>query len=240
MMQSTTEPNRLTVRIEDTAPGGAVQAFYLKRHWTRCVGRWLWSAITRRSLRSPALIEVGNVSRCRAADVPTLRLAAWGEQRPRPWAIESFLVSEELPDAVPLDDLLRDRYGDALTGESFRAKRRLIERAALLVARFHRADLNHRDLYLCHLFVGRADERSLWLIDLQRVQRRRRLRRRWLVKDIAQLAYSALATPATRADGLRFMRAYFGVGRLGREHKAFIRRVLRKRRRIARHDRIPR
>ena len=64
---------------------------------------------------------------------------------------------------------------------------------AEIARRFHAAGYNHRDFYTCHFLVkepapGQFDVR---LIDLQRVQRRRWFRRRWIVKDLAQLAYSA-------------------------------------------------
>jgi heptose I phosphotransferase len=87
-----------------------------------------------------------------------------------------------------------------------------------------------------------AMEPILYLIDLQRVTHHRRgLGRRWIVKDLAALLFSSWPSEAThirsavftRTDGLRFAREYFGVPRLGPEHKAILRSVLRKARRIA-------
>ncbi len=46
------------------------------------------------------------------------------------------------------------------------------------------------------------------MIDLHRAQIRRRTPRRWLVKDLAGLYFSAMDIGLTRTDRLRFIRAY--------------------------------
>ena len=46
-------------------------------------------------------------------------------------------------------------------------------------------------------------------MDLHRAQIRRRVPRRWRVKDVASLYFSALDIGLTRRDVLRFLRAYF-------------------------------
>jgi hypothetical protein len=72
------------------------------------------------------------------------------------------------------------------------------------------------------------------MIDLQRVQRRRRFRRRWLVKDLAQLAWSAPGDRIKCTQKVAFMRHYLGVGKLRPAHKRLIRRVLAKQRAMQR------
>ena len=88
-------------------------------------------------------------------------------------------------------------------------------------------------------------EPVLHLIDLQRVVHHKRgVRSRWIVKDLAALWFSSQPSPATnlrspvfaRTDAVRFAREYFGVARLTDAHQAFLRRVARKARVIARHD----
>ena len=78
----------------------------------------------------------------------------------------------------------------------------IIFQVAHIARRFHAAGYNHRDLYCCHFLIrepaaGRFDIR---LIDLQRVQRRRWFRWRWIVKDLAQLAYSRSAASRSAAS----------------------------------------
>jgi heptose I phosphotransferase len=118
-------------------------------------------------------------------------------------------------------------------------KRELVRQIARLVRRFHRAGFYHRDLYLCHIFV--RDERgrfTLYLIDLQRVRQKRpgQVGRRWLVKDLAALEYSASGGIVTRTDRVRFVREYLGVKRLDGAAKELVRSVTAKSGRIARHD----
>ena len=66
------------------------------------------------------------------------------------------------------------------------------------------------------------------------MERRRHLRSRWLVKDISALNYSSPEEIITRTDRLRFFKAYRG-GESTSEDRLFIKRVVRKTERVARH-----
>jgi heptose I phosphotransferase len=76
--------------------------------------------------------------------------------------------------------------------------------------------MNHRDCYICHFHLEvppgwerrPPEELRLYVIDLHRARIRPRAGRRWLVKDVAGLYFSALDAGLTRADRLRFIRAY--------------------------------
>jgi heptose I phosphotransferase len=76
----------------------------------------------------------------------------------------------------------------------------------------HGAGINHRDFYICHFHLDESSlaEPSLrcYLIDLHRAQIRRRTPRRWRVKDLAGLYFSAMDCGLQRRDLLRFMRHY--------------------------------
>jgi hypothetical protein len=91
----------------------------------------------------------------------------------------------------------------------------VVERLARFVTAFHQSGMSHRDLYLCHVFAkldatGRQPPRFS-VIDLARAHRLRWRRTRWLVKDLAQLDYSARQIGATRTDRLRFVETYLGL-----------------------------
>jgi heptose I phosphotransferase len=101
----------------------------------------------------------------------------------------------------------------------------------------HAAHLHHRDLYLGHIFVreeGRGDFR-LFLIDLQRVEQRRRLSWRWRIKDLATLNFTAEGMPITRTDRVRFYTEYRRSVRPGTREEAVKRAILRKTAQIGRH-----
>ncbi len=68
------------------------------------------------------------------------------------------------------------------------------------------------------------------LIDLQRVEHRRKFRGRWLVKDLAQLSYSAPRDRISWTQRLAFMKHYLGVRKLRPQDKRLIRQVLAKQR----------
>ena len=177
----------------------------------------------------------------------TVALAEAGVSVPRPVAFgceqgglaegRSYVISEELPEAEALERLLpaaeqaRQRY--KLLGQ----RRELIEALAALVRQLHEgAGMFHRDLYLSHIFVGRdrSGVERLSLIDLQRVFRPM-VRRRWRVKDLAQLYYSARAY-GSRSEAMRFLRCYLGVDRLDESQRRLARAVARKAARIERRQ----
>jgi heptose I phosphotransferase len=123
------------------------------------------------------------------------------------------VITRELADAVSLEDYCADwarrRPAPAI-------KWTLIRRVAEMTAAMHRAGLNHRDLYICHFLLqrpwpGPEAPLHLHLIDLHRVQQRNVVPRRWRVKDLAALYYSALDIGLTRRDLFRFVRWYDGL-----------------------------
>jgi heptose I phosphotransferase len=54
------------------------------------------------------------------------------------------------------------------------------------------------------------DTLRLFLIDLHRVQFRKRVPQRWKIKDLASIYFSALDVGLTQRDCLRFIRIYTG------------------------------
>jgi heptose I phosphotransferase len=149
-----------------------------------------------------------------------------------------FLITVAVPGAVPLDDYLASLY--RVTGDSlpYTFKRRLIGKLADLAKRLHGPGYHHKDFYLCHVFVNQYTplDSPLVIIDLQRLSRAHWFRRRWVIKDLAALNYSARDEFTTHADRLRFLLAYLGMERLDPRARRLLRAVLRKTERIRRHD----
>lgn len=107
-----------------------------------------------------------------------------------------------------------------------------------LVRLLHENKLFHRDLYLCHVFLTRNRDGAIVLrvIDLARMIENPLLPERWRIKDLAALQYSAPSPIVTRADRMRFMRAYYGAHAPKDQMRSDIHRVTTKTRRIAAHD----
>jgi tRNA A-37 threonylcarbamoyl transferase component Bud32 len=135
-----------------------------------------------------------------------------------------FVYTAEVP-GRPLDDLLRE---GAIASEEQPA---LARDLGALVRRMHELGFWHRDLYLCHVFAAREGGGwRLTLIDLARVGRKARPRRRWFVKDLAALRTSTPEGTVTPRAFVAFLRAY-----AGRRSRRLERRVARKAARMARH-----
>jgi len=226
-------------RLELDRGGQGRQGMYLKKHRIRSWTNWLRAKLGAGPSATPGRVEARNVERLEQSGIAAMRLVAYGEGLRRDGVAESFVLTEELTGYVQLDHFLRQRFepvhGFAANGQAPHL-RRLIDAVADVAGRFHRAGFNHRDLYCCHFFIREpsAGRFLVNLIDLQRVERRRWLRRRWVIKDLAQLAYSAPRERITRTRRLAFVKQYLQTSRLLPEHKRLIRQVLAKQRTMER------
>jgi heptose I phosphotransferase len=145
--------------------------------------------------------------------IKTMRLVGYGRRGWNPAKLQSFVITEELADTVSLEDFCRDW---PISPPRYSLKRALITEVARIVRTLHESGMNHRDLYICHLLLeisaGEEDvdprNLSLYLIDLHRMQARRRIPRRWRVKDLAALFFSSMDIGLTQRDLLRFIRVY--------------------------------
>ena len=70
-------------------------------------------------------------------------------------------------------------------------KQDLIKKIAELAKNMHSAGFGHQDFYLVHMFIKEQNNDEFFLIDLQRLIIQKNLSKRWRVKDLAQLYYSA-------------------------------------------------
>ena len=205
------------------AHGPAKEALYLKRFGpdslaTRLRGWWEtghWiSRAGREAITAQALAHAG---------VPVPEIIAWGEGEGQ--AGSSFVLLRGVPGSAA------HVWTGRLPRETRAQKRALADALGELAGRFHSLGWRHRDFYLCHVFVDETPAGlRLTLIDLQRAFRPRWRRRRWLVKDLAQLHYSAQGL-FSRGLQARFAASYARIhGSLAELHGA----VLKKSRAIAR------
>jgi len=209
--------------------GDPPRGFYIKKH-----GPCGWWAIVEDvlRLRRPhvgARPEYDAIRACERLGVPTMAIAAFGEEG-RGASQRSFLVTDEITPNVSLEDLTRDWPANPPPPD---VKHGLIAAVAGIARRLHEGGVNHRDFYLCHFLLAPprkfpqqlprdSDPPALRVIDLHRAQVRRVTPRRWIVKDVAGLYFSAMDIGLTRCDLLRF------VVRYGRRDAAFWRDVQRR------------
>lgn len=212
---------------------GHRHTFYLKRFrhppWTarrdaRCSGS---------GARSIAGTEWAWMHRLGTDGVPCVRPVAFGEELRGAKEVRSAVLTSAVPGASL-------EHWAARWGEDDRPTiRGLIPVLADLVARLHACGYAHRDLYLSHVFhdPGCEPAASLCLIDLQRLIRPRLRQRRWIIKDLASLDYSAPFPLVSRTDRVRWLTRYLGSPKLSATDKRLCYRIIGKTRRIAEHDR---
>mgnify|MGYP001812990844 FL=1 len=152
--------------------------------------------------------------------VDTMKLVAYGERGWNPAHRQSFVITEALEETESLEDFCAHWESNPPASPSqLRLKRALISRVATIARRMHANGINHRDFYICHflldisvdVFKQPPEALRLSLIDLHRVQLRRRTPTRWVVKDIGGLYFSSMRIGLTRRDLYRFMKAYRGT-----------------------------
>lgn len=149
----------------------------------------------------------------RQIGLETMTPVAFGLAGRNPARRRSFIVTEELENTESLEDFCADWPSHP---PSFRLRKALVERVASMVRDMHHHGLNHRDCYICHFHLDisagrqRVDPENLRLhvIDLHRAQIRSRTPRRWIIKDLGGLYFSAMNIGLTRTDRLRFVRTY--------------------------------
>lgn len=218
---------RLTLNV-----AGERRTFYLKRFHNPPPGARREVKRSRTGAFSMAGLEWTWMNRFAADGIPCVEPVAYGEQLSGSKELRSAILTA----AVPGESL------ECWTGRWSEADRAtisiLIPPLAALIARLHERGYIHRDLYLSHIFYDASafPETCLHLIDLQRVIRPRRGRRRWIVKDLASLNFSAPRGLVLRTERLRWLTRYLGTGKLDGSARRLAYRIMGKTQHIAGHD----
>ena len=186
------------------------------------------------SRRSCGFVESGSASQLTAAGVCTPKTIAYGEQWGALFEKRSFVITEKIPAAEALERKLPDCFNGRATTENLKRRRNFIAQLARFIKKFHETNYRHRDLYFSHIFY--SDNNKFYLIDLARAFKSIILRRRFQVKDIAQVYYSAPGRHFSNTDRLRFYLGYSGQSKLTGKDKVFIRQVINKVKRMERHN----
>jgi hypothetical protein len=218
--------------------GRGESAFFLKRHTSPPLREYL-KLLTRFSWPKSAMNEWQAIVRFHEMKLPTMVPVAAGKKRGRFGIVnQSFVLTEEIKDAKRLDHYLEKWHENPLSPEQIKKKRGLIGRLAMITRKMHASGLNHRDYYLCHVFLREREQGKdfeLFILDLHRVDIRHKVGQRWVVKDLAALNYSSLGLPIHATDRIRFLKAYLQKSRLEAKDKPLLLRVLRKTKKIAGH-----
>ncbi|ARN73894.1 lipopolysaccharide core heptose(I) kinase RfaP [Oceanicoccus sagamiensis] len=190
------------------------QGFYVKLHegigWKEVIKNLL-------QLRLPvtgASNEWLAINRFHDLGLDTLNAVAFGKKGFNPASQTSFVMTEELTQTISLA-----KYAERWPEQppAFLHKKALIEKVAEISRIMHSNGINHRDLYICHFLLDiasgqqaqQAEAIRLFVVDLHRAQIRSQVPRRWLVKDVGSIYFSALDIGLTKGDVYRFLRGYY-------------------------------
>jgi heptose I phosphotransferase len=185
--------------------------FFIKKHYG--VG---WREIFKNLIcfRLPivgAKNEYAAVNAFEKSGISTYEAVAFGQRGLNLANQQSFVVTKALDDTSSLEELCAEWKNKR---PSFAFKKKLIQQAATIAKKLHQNGMNHRDFYICHFLIKKSaiesrDDFSLYLIDLHRVQIRKKAPLRWIIKDLAGLYFSTFDVGLTRRDIYRFLSIYF-------------------------------
>ncbi len=155
-------PERAIFRVE--LPGGAV---YCKQY--RAAG--LWARIKALAGLEPARREwrVSLWLEERGVSVP--QPLAVGRRRTGVWDVESWFLTREIPQVVPVETLVRGNEGKDWAAGGPAQRHALARNMARCLAGMHRSGLLHRDLHPGNLLVRPGDygASTVYLTDFHRV-----------------------------------------------------------------------
>jgi len=182
--------------------------------------------------------EFENICDFRRCELPTVIPLAAGEKFVSFFWAESFLITEDFAPFISLEHLLRHHPEFLMGPEGELKKRILIKEIALLARRMHQSGLNHRDFNATHILLhygNQSDVPQIALFDLQRVDRGRFLRFRWIIKTLAEVIYSLSNQIFNKEDQIYLFKSYKRKEKLGNwDHFQFF-WIKRKTARIKRH-----
>ena len=188
-------------------------SYFIKIH--RGVG-WMEIIKNLSQLRLPiisAANEFKAIELLTTVNINTMKVMAFAKKGLNPATVHSFIVTQELTDTISLEDFCCNWKTEK---PHFELKRKLIEKVATISRSMHGQGMCHRDYYICHFLLHehsiaagvRDSEPRLSLIDLHRALIKNNLAKRWVLKDIAGLYFSALNIGLTRNDLRRFIKVY--------------------------------
>ncbi len=148
------------------------------------------------------------LKRLKSLGIETMEPVAYISQGRNPARIQSSIVTRELENTMSLEEFCANEV------VSVGLKYKLLSKLASVSRVLHENGVNHRDYYICHFLMDLASLNAatpvIYLIDLHRAQIRTRTPRRWRVKDVGGLFFSALDLDLTQRDLYRFMKVYSG------------------------------
>lgn len=221
ILKKKTRDERETYRVAFVPTGNVEQFYFLKRYMRSSSGRWLGVNSNSKRFQKQARQEWNAITLFSELDFPVPKPVAFVDSDS-----ESFVLMTEVESKGTLQHWFQNH-----SAEEFANKRSyIIERLAKITQRMHSNNLHHQDYYLGH-FLFDETSNQLSLIDLGRAGRIKMLRKKWIIKDLAQLHYSSINC-WTDQEFVRFLQLYLGHSR----YERLMASILVKSMKIAKHS----
>jgi tRNA A-37 threonylcarbamoyl transferase component Bud32 len=200
-------PHRIVYRVS-LADG---QVVYLKHNLLPDSRAWLRQLVR----PSKARTECDRAVAIAARGVPTVTPLAVGERQALLGACDSYIVTRSLDDTQTLNSFLATVLAPMPAPRHGRVRRNLARALGEFVARLHDAGVMHNDFHAANILVRlEGDEPRLFLIDLNTVRLGAPLS--WAASRENLIVLTRWFVPrVSRADRLRFWRAYFVARGMG-------------------------
>lgn len=216
------------VRQVELGCGPDTRSVFIKKYWVSGKAQ-LWKGMFRGTLFGSSKVrrEYANLRRLRAWNLQAPEPVAYGEQRRGGWLVRSFLISEAVPEAVPLHTFIRDRLADLPPAEARCRRRELLLNLADSTRLLHEHRFVHFDYFWRNILLSGGSLRAFFLIDAHKG-------RKWYPGEESRARAQDLATldaaaPSffRRTERLLFFLRYCGQTRLDQHTKTLLRRTLR-------------
>jgi tRNA A-37 threonylcarbamoyl transferase component Bud32 len=205
---------------------------YLKRyHYPR------WRQRIRAMLRgtffqaSRARSEFWALAQMRQLGIQAVRPVAFGERRVAGFVRSCFLITEAVPDAIPLSAFIKAFSQRRDSARAVRARREILNSLARQVRHMHEMGFMHRDLFWRNVLIRcLPDDRfEFYFLDASVGRRIRMAQRRQdsIVRDIAAMGVLAPHF-CSKADQMRFLLVYLNTKRLSKDDRRWLRQVQRR------------
>jgi len=180
---------------------GQTLVFFLKRNWKPYKKDGLKSLFTRGEVWSQSRTEWENSLALQRAGLGVAEPIAFGGECGLLWENFSFIITAAASGEMTLDQFLRTR-GDASE------RRRVFHSLAKQIRKMHDAGLASPDLFARHIFVEQGTEPKFCLIDMARLDRRRKLSPKLRARDLAALNATMPLRFVTDAERKTFFTMY--------------------------------
>jgi tRNA A-37 threonylcarbamoyl transferase component Bud32 len=177
--------------------------FYVKRNWRPYKKDGFKSLFRRGEVWSQSRVEWENSLALQRAGFAVAEPVAFGDECGLLWERFSFLITAQARGETTVDEFLR-------TNTNGTERRRIFEALAREVRKMHDAGLASPDLFTRHIFIEHGSGPKFCLIDMARMDRRKRVPAALRARDLAALHVTAPLRFMSTQERLGFLKAYGG------------------------------